>query len=322
MRLESLIAALRQSVGVTHKHDIAPVLAQLNLGADSPVAVGDDCAAIPDGDGFLLLAIEGFMPGFLAAEPHFAGYCGVMVNLSDIAAMGGRPVAVVDAIWAADVPSAALVLAGLADAARRYDVPVVGGHTNTRAAHNCLAVAVLGRAKSLLTSFDARPGDMLIAAIDLRGDMRPSGPYWDASSTAPAIRLRADLELLPALAEEGLCMAAKDISMAGIIGTAIMLLEASKCGAVIDLNLIPRPAEISLERWLPAFPSFGFLLSVNPRNADAVLATFAGRSIAAAAIGTLDGGQYLNLRLDGVEQHAWDFAQENLVGCLGALSDA
>ena len=42
-----------------------------------------------------------------AAEPWFAGYCGVMVNLSDVAAMGGRPVAVVDALWAEDDASAA-----------------------------------------------------------------------------------------------------------------------------------------------------------------------------------------------------------------------
>ncbi len=322
MSLSGLIAMLRQSTGVAHKHDIAPVLARLNLGAGSAIAVGDDCAAIPDGDGFLLLAIEGFMPGFLKAEPHFAGYCGVMVNLSDIAAMGGRPIAVVDAIWAADALSASPVLTGLADAARRYNVPIIGGHTNTRAATDCLAVAILGRAKTLLTSFDARPGDTLIAAIDLRGAMRPSGPYWDASSTAPAARLRADLELLPELAEAGLCIAAKDISMGGIIGTALMLLEASNCGAVIDLNAIPHPSEISLERWLPAFPSFGFLLSVTARNTQSVLAAFAARGIAASAIGTLNSSTHLNLQLDGAEQRAWDFTQDTLIGCRGSLADA
>ena len=35
--------------------------------------VGDDCAAIPDGDGYLLLAIEGFINDFVAADPWFAG---------------------------------------------------------------------------------------------------------------------------------------------------------------------------------------------------------------------------------------------------------
>ena len=166
MTLEAIADMLREAKGLVHKSDIAPILARLGIGASNPIAVGDDCAAIPDGDGFLLLAIEGFVPEFVTADPHFAGYCGVMVNLSDVAAMGGRPIAVVDALWSAGDAQAAPMLAGLAEASSRYGVPVVGGHTNTRAGTNLLSVAVLGRAKKLLTSFDAQPGDSIIAAIE------------------------------------------------------------------------------------------------------------------------------------------------------------
>ena len=96
---ERLARTLREASGVAAKADIGLVAERLGL-AGAAVAVGDDCAAIPDGDGHLLFAIEGFMNEFVAADPWFAGWCGVMVNLSDIAAMGGRPIAVVDAIWA------------------------------------------------------------------------------------------------------------------------------------------------------------------------------------------------------------------------------
>ncbi|WP_084673843.1 AIR synthase related protein [Methylobacterium sp. WSM2598] len=68
--------------------------AHLRLSA-APVPVGDDCAAIPVGDGHLLLAAAGGHDGVVASDPYFAGYCGVMVNLGDVAAMGGRPLAVV-----------------------------------------------------------------------------------------------------------------------------------------------------------------------------------------------------------------------------------
>ncbi|MDE8344452.1 MAG: sll0787 family AIR synthase-like protein [Acidocella sp.] len=297
MSLAEITAMLRAAKGVVHKQDIAPVLAQLNLGAASAIAVGDDCAAIPDGDGFLLLAIEGFMPGFIAADPYFAGYCGVMVNLSDIAAMGGRPLAVVDAIWAQDAPHAKPILEGLAAASRRYNVPVVGGHTNTRANADLVSVAILGRAKSLLTSFDAQSGHDLIAVIDLRGTMRRTGLYWDASSDAPAARLRDDIELLPAIAEAGLCSAAKDISMAGIIGTAMMLLEASQCGAEINLATIPKPPHILLEDWLMAFPSFGFLLSALPTQTNTIINMFAGSNIAAAVIGNVNASSHVKIRV-------------------------
>src|SRR5258707_1510679 len=63
------------------------------------IRLGDDCAAIPDNDGFLLFAGEGMLESFVADDPWFAGYSAVMVNLSDIAAMGGRPLAIVDILW-------------------------------------------------------------------------------------------------------------------------------------------------------------------------------------------------------------------------------
>ena len=291
--LPALARQIRDARGVAHKRDIDDVVRRLGLGSRSEaVPVGDDCAAIPDGDGYLLLAIEGFLDSFVAADPYFAGYCGIMVNLSDVAAMGGRPLAVVDALWSRDAAAADPILDGLRDAAALYGVPVVGGHTNTRASAGNLAVAVLGRAgPRLLTSFDARPGDDLVAAIDLRGRFRDPYPYWDASTGAPGARLRGDLDLLPGFAEDGLCAAAKDISMAGVVGTALMLLECSDVGAVIDLDAIPRPDGIALERWLTAFPSFGYLLSVRPDRTPAVLARFAEREIAAAAIGRLDASK-------------------------------
>jgi uncharacterized protein len=101
--LDQLAAGLRRSTGVAAKQDLSRVLGALAVGAAAPpgsVLLGDDCAAIPDeAGGWMLLAIEGFINRFVEQEPWFAGWCGVMVNLSDVAAMGGRPIAVVDALW-------------------------------------------------------------------------------------------------------------------------------------------------------------------------------------------------------------------------------
>ncbi len=229
--LVRLAASLGHARGIAHKEDIGPVLRRLGV-ALSPDGAGDDCAAIPDGDGHLLFAIEGFIPAFVAADPFFAGWCGVMVNASDIAAMGGQPLAVVDAVWSDGPAAADQVMAGLRAAAETYAIPIVGGHTNLRAAAGQLAVAILGRAgPRLLRSFDAAPGDDLLAAIDLRGRLRVPDPWWDASASSPPERLRGDLAILPALADDGLCRAAKDISMGGVIGTAMMLADASAIGS-------------------------------------------------------------------------------------------
>lgn len=316
--LDNLIGQLRSGRGVAHKRDIGAVVAALGVGGDSAIAVGDDCAAIPDpsGCGWLLLAIEGFLSEFVAREPAFAGWCGVMVNVSDIYAMGGRPIAVVDAIWSRDAVHGNTILEGMAAAAKVYGVPVVGGHSNARAGNEQLSVAILGRAKALLSSFEAKPGDVLISVVDLRGSYRQHFSNWDAASGTDPERLRGDLEILPCLAEEKLCCAAKDISNAGLLGTLLMLLECSGIGAEVDLDQIPMPADADATRWLlQTFPSYGFLLAVRPSRVDEVLARFHGRDLSASAIGRCTASRQLHLSEDGDSALAWDFNEEALLGC-------
>ena len=237
-----------------------------------------------------------------------------MVNLSDIAAMGGRATALTDMIWAPDATAAAPVLAGLRAAAAAYGVPIVGGHTNLRSAERNLSVAVTGRATRLISGSGARPGDMLLAAIDHRGGWRPSFDNWFAAGDAPPERLRGDLALLPALAEEGLVDAGKDISQGGIAGTALMLAEASGVGFDIDLGAIPSPPGVPLARWLRAFPSFGFLLSVDPDRIDTVVDRFAARDIAAAAIGRATRAPRVDFLAGGERAPFWDWRADPYLG--------
>lgn len=311
---DALMSSLRQSPALAAKADIGAVAERLGL-ARSAIAVGDDCAAIPDGDGHLLFAIEGFINAFVAADPWFAGWCGVMVNISDIAAMGGRALAVVDAVWADGEASAAAILDGMRAASDAYGVPIVGGHTNLHSSQTQLAVAVAGRAGSrLLTSFDARPGDALIAAIDHRGAYRQPFDNWQAALGAPRERLRADLALLPEIAERGLARAVKDISQGGITGTAAMLAESSGVAIDIDLDAIEPPPGVALERWLKTFPSFGFLLSVPRSSLDAALALFRGRDIHADVIGKVRSGSEVALVSGARRATLRDFSREPLMG--------
>lgn len=312
--IATLAERLRASSGLAAKSDIASVAQSLGLSGDDIVPIGDDCAAIPDGDGYTLFAIEGFMNEFVARDPWFAGWCGAMVNISDIAAMGGRPTAVVNAIWADGEAGAAPVLAGLKAASAAYGVPVVGGHTNVRTHRSQFAVAILGRANRLLTSFDAEPGDVLVAAIDLRGRYREPFSNWEAATDAPSMRLRGDIELLPMIAEAGLARAAKDISQGGIVGTAAMLAECSNVAIEIDIDAIPRPDGVALERWLLTFPSFGYILSVKRQHLSEVIARFAERNIAAAAIGRVAQGSRIDITDGAALETIWDFAMAPLIG--------
>jgi hypothetical protein len=312
--IAGLAAMLRAAPGIVAKADIAGLARRLGRATRAGMPVGDDCAAIACADGYLLFAIEGFMNEFVAVDPWFAGWCGVMVNLSDIAAMGGRPTAVVDAVWARGDAGAAAIVDGLMAACQCYAVPLVGGHTNVRSDRGQLAVAVLGRASRLLTSFDARPGDRLIAAIDLRGRYREPFLNFDAATGAPAPRLRGDLELLPALAERSLSRAAKDISQGGIVGTAAMLAECSGVGVVIDVTAVPRPDGAALGRWLQTFPSYGYLIAARPADVAAIVALFGARGIAAADIGAVTAGHAVAITEGTATAVVCDLAEAPLLG--------
>jgi AIR synthase-related protein len=181
----------------------------------------------------------------------------VLVNLNDLYAMGATPVGLTDALGARDASFARRVLRGLTDAARAWDVPVIGGHTQL-GVPAALSVTALGRASRPVPGGGARPGHKLRVTADLGGGWRPgyTGRQWDSSTHRTPAELRSLARVVPALAPS----AAKDVSMSGLVGTAGMLAEASGCRVILDVAAIPAPAAagvgVSLADWLTCFPGF------------------------------------------------------------------
>jgi hypothetical protein len=322
--LSELATSLRRSRALRAKQDIKPVAHAL-CRQNTDIRNGDDAAAIPDRDGYTLIAAEGMLPSFVQDEPWFAGFCAVMTNVSDVAAMGGRPTAIVDVLFAGqDDAHTRTLLDGLTAGADTFGVPVVGGHTTRSHGAPYLCAAIVGRASRLITSFDAEPGDVVIACVDLRGRFRGNSSHFDAVSGVASTRVRAQLELLPELAEAGLVHAGKDISMAGLVGTLLMLLETSGCGATLDLAAVPAPHSALSEplRWLQAFPSFGYLLVARPRDVAEVINRATAFGVQAAAVTQLHGGTTLDLRYQAEQVRYWDLAEEKLLGFGAATQGA
>jgi uncharacterized protein len=126
---------------------------------------------------------------------------------------------------------------------------------------------------------------------------------------------------LPAIAEAGLALAAKDISQGGVVGTAMMLAECSGVGATIEVVAIPRPEGVALDRWLQTFPSYGYLLSVAPPQVAAVIRRFSDRGIAAADIGAITTGSCVAITDNHATETIWNFDREPLIGCRQARSE-
>ncbi|MEE8044542.1 MAG: sll0787 family AIR synthase-like protein [Thermodesulfobacteriota bacterium] len=286
--MRELIESLKSSESLVQKKAIGdiwkyfPKACQIS-GED--VLLGDDAAAIKFGDHYLLLAGEGVFQPLIESNPYLAGRTSVLTNVNDIYSMGGRPVAIVDVLFSSDSKSTEEILRGISDNAARYKVPVVGGHISQDAQCSSLSVFILGKAKNLLSSFNAKDGDDLVFISNSKGKFVSGFNFWDSSSMLGDEEVLDDLELIAEIAEEGLADTAKDVSMAGLIGSILMLLESSQRGALLNLDKIPKPCEVPLKEWLLAFPSFGFIMSLRPENTDKVKDKFQKRGLKCEKIG-------------------------------------
>jgi AIR synthase-related protein len=324
--LAALAERLRHLDGLRSKRDIQSAAAafphQPFPGLGPAAALGDDAALLPAAAGRLLLASEGLHPALVRDDPWFAGWCGVLVNLSDIAAMGGRPLALVNSLWSGDPAHGERVLEGLRHAADRFGVPVVGGHTNLHSPYEALAVAVLGTVGDrVLSSRFAAPGDRCHLLIDTAGRFRDPHPFWDAATDGEGERLRRQLALMAELADDGLVHAAKDISMGGLVGTAVMFCESAGCGLRLDLEAITPPAGVELEAWLGCFPSYGFLLAAAPGQGAALRrrVSEAAPALRCQAVGTFLAEPCLRLCSGGAEVELWHGGREGALTGFQAL---
>jgi len=317
--LKALLAELRDTPAMRSKMAIQTPAGSCSAVAPTRESVyalpGDDTAAIRCGDQYQLLAIEGMIPAFVEQAPWFAGWSAVMANVSDITAMGGRATAVVNAYWHHDEKAADQVMAGIQAACAAYGLILAGGHTSQAPGNPAaLAVAVTGWARALLSTLHVAPGQIIAMAVDLDGEWHGDAPYWKAFENDTHERLRAKLEVIPRLAEAGLLTAAKDVSNAGILGTLLMLLEPTACGAAIDLSAVPRPADAPFARWLQAFPSYGFLLTLDPRDLSTVKAAFAHEGLHCACIGETDDSARLQVDHGSESEVFWDLARQPFTG--------
>lgn len=314
-RLESLVRELRGRAELDLKRDIQIAARAFGRATKSawfpsptPILNGDDAAALPDGDGYVLFAAEGMRSEFLAADPWFCGFCSVMVNLNDIAAMGGRPWAITDVLFMGTGENER-VLEGMVAASDAFGVPIVGGHTSRVPGPSFLSVSVLGKAKRLISGHAAKPGQTLLVAVDLRGTYRGLGGNFNAATTATPEQLRGQLALLPELSESGLVGAGKDISMAGVCGSLLMMLETSHVGARLDLARLPSPLGVDPFRWLNSFPSFGFVLTAEPEAVVEVCARFQAAGVACTAVGEITSDCRLELSFGKERATYWDLAE-------------
>lgn len=218
--------------------------------------IGDDCAVIPaSGTGCLLVTTDMLVEGthFIigSISPRDLGHKSLAVNLSDIAAMGGRPEwAFVSLAIPPETPLAFLdgFYAGLRALARRNGVGILGGDT-TRSPHGLVvSITVIGSAdrRSIKFRSGARVGD-IVALTDSIGDSAAGLRIIlsDSPRDGEADRLiRKHNRPEPPLAQGAWLAGRREVGAMmdvsdGLDSDIKRIMERSACGADIHLEKLP-----------------------------------------------------------------------------------
>jgi thiamine-monophosphate kinase len=233
------------------------------------VPPGDDAAVVATAAETVVTAdllVEGRHFDLAFSSPSDVGFKALTVNVSDIAAMGGRPRYALVSIGApAATPIGVLesLYDGIAEAARAYDVTIAGGDT-VGADEIIVSVAVLGEpgAGGVVTRSGARPGDLLCVTGELGGAaaglalLRAGGADPEAGALADRFpNLIAAHRRGVARVREGEAAAGSgaramiDVSD-GLIADAGHLCERSGVGLLLDARAVPAaPGVEEVEAW-------------------------------------------------------------------------
>jgi putative methanogenesis marker protein 2 len=322
MDLQRIVKEIREFEGVTRKKPIADLINIFQTVrseySNAVVDFGDDAAVIDiGGEDYILFAADGIWGRLINASPWWAGYTSVLVNVNDIAAMGGKPVAMVNVLSSDDRNACKEIIRGIRDGIAKFGVPMVGGHLHPDTPYTSLSVAIIGTVKRgcEIRSGSANVGDSIIAAYDMDGKAGPNSPYsFDSTTMKEPEVVRAKYRVMQVLGEMKLITAGKDISNPGLIGTLGMLLETSGKGARVELEKIPVPGGVDFVQWLKIHPATGFIVTSLHENESEALHLFENAGYTAANIGVIEETPRLDICYKNECATVFDFKKDKVTG--------
>jgi selenophosphate synthetase-related protein len=317
-RLDEILKLLMSFDGVSRKFVLPSIIDKLRLesfNGNTPHSLGEDSAAIgTDSDDFVLLTTDGIVEDLCLNYPRAAGFNAVLANMMDIYAAGGKPTSFAVALSYSNPEIGEALLDGLISGSQTFKVPIVRGHTNPHSNSTYVVGSATGTVAktNLLTAGGAKSGDILVLLFDAVGQRGESYRLgWDSVTGRSSEEVVMRLSVMNDLASAQLLSAAKDVSVAGVIGTAGMMLEYSGCGGSLYLDSIDssRPIGIPLEDWIRMYISLGFLVATSEEHLSEVERIAEEHGLTTAVIGRADDSKAVKLILCDDELVFFDFSE-------------
>ena len=270
--------------------------------------IGDDAACIRMGDGFLVMSTDTIHgPTHIPAEmtPQQIGKFIVTVNLSDLAAMGARPLAFLLSYGGPDIEFTRFknIMKSAQKQCRRFKIDLVGGDTKEMKELTLTGCAV-GTAKRPVLRSGARPGDI----VAVTGELGAAGRCFELMGKKRRPNralLKAALEPEPRV-KEGLLLAKHVNSMTDISDSLAISLysiaEQSGVGMKIDIDKIPAS---SIEHALYSGGDYQLLFTMPEKDftrvKNSVNATQIGETTKSREISATRKGRKFRIKKKGYE---------------------
>ena len=194
----------------------------------------------------LVQTVDFFTP--IVDDPFSYGQIAAANSLSDVFAMGGRPVTALNIVgFPADLVRPrvinSILRGGMAKAAE-VGCAIIGGHSirNPEPIYG-LAVTGIVDLRHVTTNANARPGDLLVLTKPLGTGIATTAIKRRLASRSlqkKVIELMSKINVVGAeLAERDLVRAATDVTGYGLIGHLVSLCRASRVSAEVDIGAVP-----------------------------------------------------------------------------------
>jgi thiamine-monophosphate kinase len=267
--------------------------------------IGDDCAVIPQTTGKeTLVSTDMLMEGthFLIDDisPYLLGWKSAAVNISDIAAMGGR---CVGSFLSFALPEGTQkewlmeFFRGYKEISALFDCPLLGGDTTTSPDRLCINVTVLGEAGCGVSvkRSGAEVGDLICVTGPLGDSACGLAHILNGCVLDDGAEVLIDRHYKPMpRVSEGLGLAAAGVSAMmdisdGIASDIKHIMELSQVGAVIELTKVPTDYDIRYAT--TGGEDYELLLTIEPSAFNTVAeALHEATGTTLTAIGTITEG--------------------------------